>query len=229
MSNPIRKLAGQTALYGVSTIVGRVLNYLLVPLYTYQFSRPDEFGNEGKNVLSTAQPTQRSVTADEAALIGRGTFPSAELRRIVTPAGETGTYRINLAQANESSRLHPYTLIWVDRWSGQIREVRNPKQFSAGARFIAGIWPLHSAESSGTLVRLIWFIAGLAPLVLFVSGTLHYLIGRKIIRDRTINFARIQRYLRNFGRSLITAGRRLLHWSKPYATKLTKWVLSKLS
>ena len=44
MSNPLKRLAGQTALYGISTIVGRMLNYLLVPLYTYQFSRPDDFG-----------------------------------------------------------------------------------------------------------------------------------------------------------------------------------------
>lgn len=32
--NPIRQLAGQTAIYGLSSIVGRLLNYLLVPLYT---------------------------------------------------------------------------------------------------------------------------------------------------------------------------------------------------
>jgi O-antigen/teichoic acid export membrane protein len=42
--NPIRKLAGQTAIYGFSTIVGRLLNYLLVPLYTYQFADPRDFG-----------------------------------------------------------------------------------------------------------------------------------------------------------------------------------------
>lgn len=42
--NPIRKLAGQTAIYGFSTIVGRLLNYLLVPLYTYQFTDPRDFG-----------------------------------------------------------------------------------------------------------------------------------------------------------------------------------------
>ncbi len=35
--NPIRKLASQTAIYGLSSIVGRFLNYLLVPLYTYSF------------------------------------------------------------------------------------------------------------------------------------------------------------------------------------------------
>jgi O-antigen/teichoic acid export membrane protein len=32
------KLASQTAIYGISSIVGRFLNYLLVPLYTYHFS-----------------------------------------------------------------------------------------------------------------------------------------------------------------------------------------------
>jgi len=42
--NPLKKLAGQTAVYGLSTIVGRLLNYLLVPLYTYQFADPRDFG-----------------------------------------------------------------------------------------------------------------------------------------------------------------------------------------
>ena len=39
MSNPIKKLAGHTAIYGLSSIVGRLLNYLLVPLYTYKFTK----------------------------------------------------------------------------------------------------------------------------------------------------------------------------------------------
>lgn len=41
--NPLKKLASQTAIYGIPTIVGRLLNYLLVPLYTYNFST-DAFG-----------------------------------------------------------------------------------------------------------------------------------------------------------------------------------------
>ena len=32
--NPLKRLAGQTAIYGLPTIVGRLLNYFLVPLYT---------------------------------------------------------------------------------------------------------------------------------------------------------------------------------------------------
>lgn len=34
----IKNLAGQTAIYGLSSIVGRFLNYLLVPLHTLQFT-----------------------------------------------------------------------------------------------------------------------------------------------------------------------------------------------
>jgi O-antigen/teichoic acid export membrane protein len=39
----LKKLASQTAIYGLSSIFGRFLNYLLVPLYTYYFSAA-EFG-----------------------------------------------------------------------------------------------------------------------------------------------------------------------------------------
>ncbi len=39
----IKKLASQTAVYGLSSIVGRLLNYLLIPLYTNVFL-PAEFG-----------------------------------------------------------------------------------------------------------------------------------------------------------------------------------------
>ena len=35
--DPLKRLAGQTAVYGISSIAGRLLNYLLVPLYTNIF------------------------------------------------------------------------------------------------------------------------------------------------------------------------------------------------
>ena len=41
--SPLKKLASQTAIYGLPTIVGRLLNYLLTPLFTYNFST-EEFG-----------------------------------------------------------------------------------------------------------------------------------------------------------------------------------------
>lgn len=41
--NPLKQLASQTAVYGLSSILGRLLNYLLVPLHTRVFF-PEEFG-----------------------------------------------------------------------------------------------------------------------------------------------------------------------------------------
>ena len=43
--NPFKKLLGQTAVYGLSSIIGRLLNYLLVPLYTYVFAHPSDYGD----------------------------------------------------------------------------------------------------------------------------------------------------------------------------------------
>jgi len=34
MANPLKQLAGETAIYGLSTILARIVNFLLVPLYT---------------------------------------------------------------------------------------------------------------------------------------------------------------------------------------------------
>ena len=41
MSNPIKKLAGQTAIYGLCSMVPRFLNYLLVPLHTGVFGKAE--------------------------------------------------------------------------------------------------------------------------------------------------------------------------------------------
>lgn len=42
--NPIKSLAGQTAVYGMGTIVPRLLNYMLVPIYTRVFEDQATYG-----------------------------------------------------------------------------------------------------------------------------------------------------------------------------------------
>lgn len=43
MANPLKRLLGETALYGLSSVLGRMLNFLLVPLYT-RVLPSDEYG-----------------------------------------------------------------------------------------------------------------------------------------------------------------------------------------
>ena len=44
MSNPIKKLLGQTAIYGLPSIIGRLLNFLLVPIYIAVFADEKDYG-----------------------------------------------------------------------------------------------------------------------------------------------------------------------------------------
>ncbi len=41
--NPVKRLFGQTAVYGIPAIVARLINWLLVPIYTRAFT-PDQYG-----------------------------------------------------------------------------------------------------------------------------------------------------------------------------------------
>ncbi|HRG38464.1 MAG TPA: oligosaccharide flippase family protein [Bacteroidia bacterium] len=51
--NPFKKLASQTAIYGLPTIVGRLLIYLLNPIFTYNFT-PAEIGIQSAGLSYTA-------------------------------------------------------------------------------------------------------------------------------------------------------------------------------
>jgi len=44
LNNPIKRLAGQTVIYGLSSIIGRFLNYLLTPLYTFLLVETSDYG-----------------------------------------------------------------------------------------------------------------------------------------------------------------------------------------
>lgn len=144
-------------------------------------------GDAGPNVRSTAIPNERPVSLSEAIVVARGPFPSSEVRRITTPVGDLGTYRINLRQRNEINQHHPFTTVWVDRWSGQIRDVQNPTKFSAGQTLTTWLWPLHTGEAFGAGGRLLWFFVGLTPAILYVSGLMHWLFRHGFIADRPID------------------------------------------
>lgn len=177
-------------------------------------------GDGGPNVLSTAQANDHPISLAEAILVARGLFPSAEVRRIATPQGDIGTYRINLRQSQELNQHHPFTNIWVDRWSGQIRAVNNPKQFSAGQSFTTWQWPLHTGEAFGVWGKRLWFFAGLMPAFLLISGLLHWLRRKGMVADRRLQLAANRLRLRqlslqwlsrlcNAGMTLLS---RLLYW-----------------
>ncbi|MGR8935807.1 MAG: PepSY-associated TM helix domain-containing protein [Gammaproteobacteria bacterium] len=150
-------------------------------------------GDDGPEVRSSAQPNDRPVSLDAAVRLARGPFPHAELRRVATPAGPADTYRVFLRQSEEINRKHPFTTVWVDRYSGHIRAVRNPIRFSDGERMLERLWPMHTGEALGTWGRIAWFAAGLMPAILYVTGLLRWLISRGWVKDFPVDFTPLRR------------------------------------
>lgn len=165
-----------------------------------------EHGETGRTIISTATPNNHPVGLESAEFVARGPFPKAELRRVTTPTGDSGIYRINLRQGNEVNRRHPYTTVWVDRWSGQIKEVRDPSGFTQGETLTTWIWPTHTGEAFGGTGRFIWFLSGIGLFVLYVSGLLHWLHRRGKIKDREVSFAELRPLLRRLQEMSYRAG-----------------------
>ncbi|MBS3964419.1 MAG: PepSY domain-containing protein [Methylomonas sp.] len=167
-------------------------------------------GDAGPNVRSTAIPNDRPVSLAEAVVVARGLFPRSEVRRISTPQGDLGTYRINLRQAGELNQQHPFTTVWIDRWSGQIRAVNNPGRFTPGQTFTTWQWPLHTGEALGNGAKALWLLTGFAPLLLLVSGVCHWLHRKGWLQDRAIDWRR--------------TGKRLAHWLESVMLRLMLFV-----
>jgi uncharacterized iron-regulated membrane protein len=188
-----------------------------------------EHGETGRTIISTATPNNHPVGLESAEFVARGPFPRAELRRVTTPTGDSGIYRINLRQSSEINQRHPYTTVWVDRWSGQIKEVRNPSNFSQGESFTAWIWPLHTGEAVGGAGRFLWFLAGIGLFILYVTGLFHWLYRHGKVKDREIDFSelrlllyRLQTSIYRIGLMLFRLSVLLLKWVKDYAPQVIK-------
>lgn len=118
--------------------------------------------------------TQPIISIDTAVGIAQHIYPEAELRWIETPHDAQGSFRINLRQAGEPSRRFPKTNIWVDQYSGNILQVHNPAEFTAGDTFIHWLHPLHSGEAFDMPGRLLVLLTGLSCPILFVTGLMRW-------------------------------------------------------
>lgn len=169
-------------------------------------------GNNGPSIRSSARPNNRPIGLEDAEFIARGAFPKSSLRRITTPVGETGTYRVNLRQSSELNQKHPLSMVWIDRWSGHMREVQDPAEFSWGENFAASMWPVHTGEALGRGGKRLWFAAGLMPALFYLSGFAYWLYRHGKIRNRQIDYVAMDAKLRLAILRILHLAERLARW-----------------
>ena len=140
-----------------------------------------------RNVKSSA-PISQVISPELAIAVAQVRFPDADIQRVFLPVNAQGSYMVSVRQADEM-REKGSTLVWIDQYSGQLLQVRDPKQFNAGDAFINLQLPLHNGEILGTFGQILVIIVGFAPLVLMVTGVIHWWKKRQakqFHRTRTI-------------------------------------------
>ena len=80
------------------------------------------------------------------------------------------------------------TILWVDQYSGKVLKVKDPHQLSPGNAFLNIQLPLHNGEILGEPGRVLVLIAGFAPLLLMITGVIHWLKKRRSKRLHDVRF-----------------------------------------
>jgi uncharacterized iron-regulated membrane protein len=114
-------------------------------------------------------------------------YPGIEIQRIYFPANTKDSYRVAGRQADEIRRSGA-TTVWLDQYTGKFLKIRDPKLFNNGTAFTNIQLPLHNGEILGDTGRYMVFITGIAPIVLMITGVIHWLKKRKA---KTLHNARL--------------------------------------
>lgn len=124
-----------------------------------------------RKVNSTAVAVN-PINIAQAVLLARGLFPHGKVVAVTPPFRKEDTYCVEFEQQGSS---HLPAAVWVDQYSGQIRDVYNARHASADQFRHEWVHSLHTGLLFGETGRFIWLIAGLVPLCLMATGVLHWL------------------------------------------------------
>lgn len=101
--------------------------------------------------------------------------------RIVLPFGERGAFLVMFAGESPTPAGSPLTPIYLDQYTGE------PLAATVAARtwgdaLMAAVVPLHVGGYGGRPGKVAWFLFGLAPAALFVTGSIVW--WRRVVRPR---------------------------------------------
>lgn len=101
--------------------------------------------------------------------------------RIVLPFGERGAFLVMFADRSPTPASTELTSIYLDRYTGdRLAATAAPRTW--GDAFMARMTPWHVGGVGGRAGRVMWFLFGLAPAVLFVTGMLMW--WRRVVQPR---------------------------------------------
>ena len=131
-------------------------------------------------LVSSLTPNRTPVSAEAGAgatppswremiAIAQREHPDGYVARVVLPFGDRGSFLVMFAHRSPTPAGTALDSVHLDRVSGaRLRTDVTPATF--GDTLVRWIAPAHVGSFGGLPVRIIWFVAGLMPAVLFGTG-----------------------------------------------------------
>lgn len=121
----------------------------------------------------------QKINIHEVASIARDFFPRAKLQRIYFPSSTEAAFRIIMRQPGEIRQTSGSTQLWISAYNGEIRKTQEPQTMSSRDTLLSWMFPIHNGEALGMPGRVLMFLAGFAPIHLYVTGLIVWQRKRK--------------------------------------------------
>ncbi len=160
-------LAGTGALLALPVVKTRLLSATIVA--------PDTVPDPRSGAADGTQ-----IPVSQALSTARGALPGARLAFIDVPGAGSEPFRMRVQVPGDPHERFPSSFIFVDQYSGQLLAVHDARHGNAGTTAAKWIRVLHDGSVGGLATRILAVALGLLPVVLFVTGLLHW--RRRLVR-----------------------------------------------
>lgn len=121
------------------------------------------------------------IGADAAGRVAEQIMPGCRLMSIELPSKADDSYRVFVRQQGEVGEVRGVGRVWVDQYSGECLATRDWNKFTFADTFFRIQLAIHTGDAFGPVGRWIFLVAGLIPMVLYVTG---FIIWRRRISSR---------------------------------------------
>lgn len=125
---------------------------------------------------------QDTLNIDKVMKIANGVIPDGNVEFILMSNSGNGVLKIIKSGANDHLQAICRRMVAIDRYSGDVLYTNYGNKPTAGDIFNEWQLSLHSGEAFGLFGRVVVFIIGIVPLVLYVTGVLRWLQKLKVKR-----------------------------------------------
>lgn len=115
-------------------------------------------------------PGETKIGMDQAAASARAVFPDSRMARLYVPANDTAPWRVTFMHPEQWWNEYGASTVYLDQYNGEVLDVVDSRELSAGSTLLTWMFPLHNGDALGIIGRLVVFVAGLLPAVLFGTG-----------------------------------------------------------